>query len=1518
MAKFALRASSGTGVFDRGTEQLVPPDSGSLDVLTNAVELQFDSLKPDIYRLEIQGDFVDALGNELEGIEGKKGTPYRQLLTKPGDIGVAGEVPSVSKGITMSTGPNTEFPSFLPPKSFPSGFNPADKVETRVVRLYYFRDAHRVAQIVNRDVKSFNAQGVAVKRRLADRARDEANLLTDERKSVERAAVEAAQETRRVEKQLAQEQENLQQARQRAGAAISQGGTMSGRVADLEEREGKLTSELSRQNESLETAKNTITQAETEKSVAQKALLEAQAAMNAEQEKKATVDIAAAETKKSQGEAAARNASGQITQLKADLATVRQQLLPLQQQSQMLAQSAANDSAAVVALQTRVNALQGEVQAKRAEELQKKEKSLGLEDKEARARQEQFRREVGAALEDPDTYAPGKKESVDQVLQVAISVIGESEIQLRGPIGGINIIRQMIHQIDSPTGMVKVAVHTVQINGERGDRMEKVAQRIQDHIDHSRFLTQQSSLMLRKAILTVASQKAEQARAWFPGDTQEARDYRYLYSFFGSDFINELRAIDSEFLKSGNKLLSLHSMDTTSLASALFILALAKNDIRLEILQVFRSMLETELPLAELEYFQAGTACLRQGWCQRQGEKHCLLANNAKFRSFQGFFDANVMAADTMTPLQRDFIRLAQILKSYLVTELEFKQRVMERSLIEDRLGRDYLEELRIAQTKEAAVLKELESVQQNIGAAQKNLIGALAELRAVTQKIADHFAGLWYDEKMGDKKVDPISKAREVFERMPLKRERVFKPRTYQMYDDFYSAIRSNETIIAKLDLKKPRENALQELEGNNRKIAMTIRERLKEFDRKGSELLLMFSQCRTSEKAEFDICEFQKQWAVYSEHFHEEVNVLAPGEIARIMSKFDKANEEVAQLAPLYFELGLKQKAAKDARRPLDHKKLLDLLIDDIQDKYVELLEGTRAHTANIDDYIKRLATALDDDFNTQFYHPAFRMIREASYGKWDVTLGQIETTSILTNNRSFAKVDPQATMEFDLPRRDILITEAMKGAKGLIDTYGALTQDPTFLSLTRMGAGAAPALGSGMMQERSVLPGLKSNSDESFLTQRAPTNINNGTPLDALVPEPAIYKFETGTGYEIRPVIQPDGQSVVFHLHYMYTTNIREPVRADEKHLGRVKRHFIDTNVQLGNYELREISRYQVALKAARTAKGVPLLQDIPGLGVIFRPLPSAESSLQQNLILGQTAIYPTLFDLMGLRWAPAVAELDPLGLTNADFIVRNRRRYLMNRVFDFSSAKVDEALRIPEGERRGDLYRTQESIPYVHPNGYFGPGMGLRDSRLQEGYDPTKMFPNSQYVPKENPDGRLHPPQKPLLNPGMMPPPGSSGPSLPKDVPSEMGPLPRSLTGPSPSLPKDVPSEIGPLPRSLPGASDGGSPPKAPSLPAGPALSPAPFVPPPLPGPRVTPPAVPPLPSGLPPLPSGLPPLPSGPMSKLRPMQGTTVLFGQRLANVNAAPAFSTALAPAGSESEGRAPPPTPVQWVPVRK
>ena len=175
----------------------------------------------------------------------------------------------------------------------------------------------------------------------------------------------------------------------------------------------------------------------------------------------------------------------------------------------------------------------------------------------------------------------------------------------------------------------------------------------------------------------------------------------------------------------------------------------------------------------------------------------------------------------------------------------------------------------------------------------------------------------------------------------------------------------------------------------------------------------------------------------------------------------RFDAETDEVRKVFGVLLEGELEYRFALEeadgARRPLDHKKFLDMLVDEMEDKYIELLEGTRAHTANLDAYIKRLMTSLDDDFNTQFYYPTFRKVREASQ-MWDVQMGQVETTTVLANNRAFAKVSPQATMEFDLPKRDILIAEAMDGAKAMVQDFGALAQDPTFPGYGQVGERAA----------------------------------------------------------------------------------------------------------------------------------------------------------------------------------------------------------------------------------------------------------------------------------------------------------------------------------------------------------------------------------------------------------------------------------------------------------------------------
>lgn len=1264
---------------------------------SSAVILPLTGMTPGMYRLTINkkdgsNPIKDWYGNLLRSnTEGDR--EFVADVYKP----IKADVPSVRPGITGPTGPQVDYREYTEPRKVPDGFNPSDHVETRVARLYYYRDAHRVAQIINRTTQSYNRAAVDMQRQLADRARIEADQTTDARKQAEYNAILAAQQTRRAEHEVSATEQRLNQVFEetRQMTAQKQKDEKAGAKSDITDKDIKLLQDVS-------------------------------------------------------GALATR------------LEGLRQQ---------------------VEHLRERENELNGVAQQ--------------LDRREQRSREDQFRREVAAAREDPDTYAPGIPDSDDPVRQVSVSVIGEGLIQLRGPIKGINVIRQMINQIDSPVGQVRVNVHTVQINGEHGNRMEQVADRIQKHLDHSRFLTTQSAEILRRAIVKVASRRAAEVMDPEVAGSQDVRDQRYLYAFFGRDFIDELRAMDSEFLHTGNKLLSLHSMDTTSLSSALFLMALANNSTRQQILAEFQGMLAAELPAAEESYYEAGSysspRCTREGW-QRK-EKFQLFAANARFESLRGFFDAQADIPDTtMTPIQREFIRLAQIFKARLITEMELNQRIMERAIIEERLG-DRRQELEEARAKEMRANVALQRAQQAFATARDSAVQEVSQIRAKFEAIVQlllesekAIAYSWrYDEgnrigtfegrqyKVKEVRKGTVQSRNEDTNQLQVEEIEYYIPPPEiedQARKVFYQEVARLKRIRDSLKAFHFENLRSQEIWSQATAAIDSVEETTKNggsrdapfypgnrMDLESARLFFkeLYDTELSDDYAKLKHVTTQLTAALSEEtpdleNAYKDVLALRDGIERKVedhalrtelLGFVDQLDDRIRSLFPLGSTYTRAAESAEKARRPLDHKKFLDMLVDDLEDKFIELLEGTRAHTANIDNYIKRLATALESDFNTQFYYPSFRGVREASR-YWDVNLGQIETTGILANNRAFAKVSPQATMEFDLPKRDILIAEAMNGAKAMVDDFGALVNDPSFLALAALGSGQSPAsqmggASGGLGSVRSVLPGTDSATAEKLLSQSGPGQAKLGSALESLIPDPAIYKFETGTGFEIRPVIQPDGQAVVFHLNYLYTTNVREPVRADEKHLGRVKQHFIDTDVQLSNYELREVSRYMVALKASRTARGVPLLEDVPIAGVLFRPLPQQESSLQENLILAQATIYPTLFDLMGLRWAPAVADLDPLRLSNEEFVVRNRHRALQNRVYDYSSSKVDEFLRIPEADRRPDLYRTQETIPALHPNGYQGPGLNLRDSQMQEGFQPQRAYPQQQFIPGESPEG-----------------------------------------------------------------------------------------------------------------------------------------------------------------------------------
>jgi hypothetical protein len=747
------------------------------------------------------------------------------------------------------------------------------------------------------------------------------------------------------------------------------------------------------------------------------------------------------------------------------------------------------------------------------------------------------------------------------------------------------------------------------------------------------------------------------------------------------------------------------------------------------------------------------------------------------------FFRADVYNDDVMTPIQREFIRLAQIFKSQMIAEIELKQRVVERALIQNSVENEE-ESRRIADEehgKAEKVLRDAIAERQELASEVQQVL-LYGELPIRLRKLIKDERDLWRKidaagieellNKVGpsgfyDRLDEAASDGDSVYADVRLSGQKAIRitfPLTPHPEDGwggadvFVSGIGLDDDEAAK-QWKGKLEYLLEITDGvfesyDDIKFSGEEEKKYDEqkyYRKKSQKRNFEGDELKPNAEVKVGMIANVVKMASNLHRLGQHVDLQAQGistdskRIAKGLVTPDKSKDALVDLVALTkriigftkeggklraeayqaiepltavvdkfvaveLRVSVAEQREKSSRVDLDHKKLLDYLIDEKEEKFIELVEGTRSHIAQIDNYLKRLAIALEDDFKVQFYDPAFEGVRAEGRDE-SVNFGQIERTTILTNNRTFAKVSPQASMEFDLPKRAPVVVEAMSGAKALMQDYGALVNDPTFVGLTGALSGAPAVGGAGNgspPQVRPLFPTQGTDSQSSFLSGGPP-----GTPggrqktsLEQLIPDPAVYKIQTGTGFEIRPVIQPDGHSIMYDFNYLYTTNVREPVDPDEKHLGRIKQHYIHTQVQTSSFELREISRYQVALKVSRTSGGVPLLEDIPIAGVLFKPAPSAESSLQQNIILGQTTVYPTLFDLMGLRWSRHVADLDHMKLRELEHVVRGRNRSINDYVFDKASEKVDSFLDIEKDNDhfREDFYR-QPSLPTpYHPNGY----------------------------------------------------------------------------------------------------------------------------------------------------------------------------------------------------------------------
>jgi hypothetical protein len=287
-----------------------------------------------------------------------------------------------------------------------------------------------------------------------------------------------------------------------------------------------------------------------------------------------------------------------------------------------------------------------------------------------------------------------------------------------------------------------------------------------------------------------------------------------------------------------------------------------------------------------------------------------------------------------------------------------------------------------------------------------------------------------------------------------------------------------------------------------------------------------------------------------------------------------------------------------------------LADSVIEEQAARVLDLHEVVRSEVAALDGQLKRLTAAFDDDLRRQFFKPALDDLRRHASARKAQRV-QIQTTTIRTHDRMTARVSPGQTAVLDQPVRPVLLQEGLQVAHGLAQEAQVLAQ-----------------YGSLQVASSAVAPGAA-----ALLAQTGVAPVP-GQHLGQLVEQSERVSIAVGDEISVTPVIQPDGISVAFHLAYSHTPQRNSP--AGTLAAGSVQRHLIEADVQIASLELQEVSRFRVALDATQQGPGIPLLEEIPVAGALFRPRRSSAATMQQNIILVDVVVYPTVLTLTGNNW------------------------------------------------------------------------------------------------------------------------------------------------------------------------------------------------------------------------------------------------------------------------------------------
>ncbi len=256
---------------------------------------------------------------------------------------------------------------------------------------------------------------------------------------------------------------------------------------------------------------------------------------------------------------------------------------------------------------------------------------------------------------------------------------------------------------------------------------------------------------------------------------------------------------------------------------------------------------------------------------------------------------------------------------------------------------------------------------------------------------------------------------------------------------------------------------------------------------------------------------------------------------------------------------------------------------------------LRPSPARVAAADGMLDVFTKAFEDDIDRAFVQPMLVNLRKR-LKKTGIGFGVIQRTSVLATNRLVARVDPRATSELAVGQETNLI-------QGL--------QQLAQLTLDAKAGNIA-----GVFGQFGQLAAEKDAAE--------------------------IYGITSGSAFQVTPIFDPTGQALRFKFDFVDTTLVREPRGTTNPRLPRIERHTVNTEVQLANLELREISRFESDAKIGLPTTyrgGLPILKDIPGV----RPIPligwfirrkGSNAIAQRSLIFAQTTMSPTIGDILDL--------------------------------------------------------------------------------------------------------------------------------------------------------------------------------------------------------------------------------------------------------------------------------------------